>query len=178
MIIAISGSVGSGKTTISQLLTNKLNEIQKKRGEFSIKQFECVPLNSWAMDFKEKDISELQTFDFNLDKLVFKANSFINENSGRNIVFEGHFAHFINPDLVDFLFVINRDLKELKKEYEKRGYNEQKIKDNLEVESFNLCFYEALEEGFEEEKQVFVIDNSLDLDSIVNKIIETIGFQL
>lgn len=161
MIIAISGSVGSGKTTIAKELGSKLN-------------YQVICLNDWAIEFKEKEIKELQTFDFNLDGLIHKVNQYISNNLNKNIIFEGHFAHFINPDLVDFLFVINRDLKLLKEEYKKRGYNTQKIEDNLEVESFNLCFYEAIEEGYREEKQVFVIDNNSNLNSSLNKIIKVI----
>ncbi len=157
MIIAISGSVGTGKTTIAREVAKKLDA-------------QIVHLNDWALDFKIRDVSELQTFDFNLDGLIHKVNQYISNNLNKNIVLEGHFAHYINPELVDLLIVINRDLSILKKEYEKREYNQKKIEDNLEVESFNLCFYEGIEEGFEEERQIFCVDNNLDLNEIVKQI--------
>lgn len=137
MIIAISGAVGSGKTTIAKELAKRLN-------------WEILHLNELAEEYKIEQIEELETFDFDLDKLLedLEQKLFILKNQKKNIILEGHFAHFINPELVDFLFIINRDLKELKDEYKKRGYNKQKIADNLEVESFNLCFYEALEEEY------------------------------
>ena len=160
MIIVISGSVGSGKTSFSKFLV-----------EEELKDFEIVHLNNWAQDFKVKDVKELQTFDFNIDGLIAKVNRFISDNLSKNYIFEGHFAHFINPDLVDFLFVINRDLEGLKKEYEKRGYNAQKMKDNLEVESFNLCFYEGIEEGYKEEEQIFCLSNDKDLKKLVDEVV-------
>lgn len=135
MIIAISGSVGSGKTTVSKELSKKLN-------------YKILHLNDLAKEFKIKDVKELQTFDFNIDGLVAKVNREIADGKHKNTIIEGHFAHFLNPELVDYLFIINRDLNELREEYDNRGYNEQKIKDNLEVESFNLCFYEGIEEGY------------------------------
>jgi len=68
------------------------------------------------------------------------------------------------------------EIKELKKEYKIRKYNAQKIKDNLEVESFNLCFYEALENGYEEEDKVFCINNNSNMEisikTIMNKTCE------
>lgn len=139
MIIAISGSVGSGKTTISKQLATKLN-------------FEIIHLNELAQNYKLEQIEELDTFDFDLDKLLddLEEKLLILRNQKKDIILEGHFAHFINPEFVDFLFIINRDLVELKQEYKTRKYNKQKIEDNLEVESFNLCFYEALEEGYME----------------------------
>ena len=161
MIIAISGSVGTGKTTIAKNLGEKL-------------RYRVVHLNEFAKEFKLEEVKELQTFDFDIDRLVSKVNRDIADNLyGRDIIFEGHFAHFLNPDLIDFLIVINRDLKELKVEYKKRDYNEKKIKDNLEVESFNLCFYEGEEEGYKE-GQIICIENNKSIDEIVEKIIKKV----
>ncbi|MCH8519980.1 MAG: AAA family ATPase [Nanoarchaeota archaeon] len=148
MRIAISGSVGVGKTTITKLLSKKL-------------QFDIIHLNDIAQKFKKEDIIQLQTFDFDVEKcLNFIEKEFENKN---NIIFEGHFAHLLSPDFIDILIIINRDLKELHQEYIQRGYNEQKVKDNLEVESLNVCFYEAEEEGFKD-YQFIVFENSQDFE--------------
>ena len=159
MIIAISGSVGTGKTTIAKQLAKKLSN------------YEVVHLNDWAIEFRTNEVLELQTFDFNLDGLINKVNQYISNNLNKNIIFEGHFAHYINPELVDFLFIISRDLDKLKHEYKIRGYNKAKIDDNLEVESFNLCFYEGLEERYIEEKQIFCIDNNSNIEASVLEIL-------
>jgi len=177
MIIVISGSVGSGKTSISKELSKKLS-------------YDVVHLNDKAKIFKLNDDESVQTFDFDLDKLLVNVEKEIKllKENGKNVIFESHFAHFINPDLIDMLFVINRDLKDLKKEYIKRKYNDKKIKDNLEVESFNLCFYEAIEEGYGEEVEdlknlnkindsktkVFSIENNGSIDLVIEKIIKII----
>jgi broad-specificity NMP kinase len=155
MIIAISGSVGSGKTTFAKALGKKL-------------KFEVIHLNEWAEEFKIKDIEKLKTFDFDIDRLMEKVEKFIRKNEGKNYIFESHFAHFIYSDLVDVLIVLNRSLKELKKEYIERNYNEQKITDNLEVESFNLCFYEAEEEGYESE-QIIQLENNKTIEQLVDR---------
>lgn len=179
MIIAISGAVGTGKTSITKNLSKKLN-------------YEVLHLNDLAEKYKIEQIEELQTFDFDLDKLLedLEEKILILKSEKKNIILEGHFAHFISPELVDYLFIINRDLKELKEEYKIRGYNQQKILDNLEVESFNLCFYESLEEGYlengtieigfdgdieenildEDLGLVFCINNCGTLDDIVSEI--------
>ena len=148
MRISISGSVGVGKTTIAKLLAHKL-------------QFEIVYLNEVAQDFKLEDIEDLQTFDFDLKKCI----EYIEENfsQSQNIIFEGHFAHLLHPEFIDIVIIINRNLKELHQEYVQREYNEQKIQDNLEVESLNVCFYEAEEEGFKED-QFIVFENSQDFE--------------
>ena len=140
MIIAISGAVGSGKTSLSLDLGIKLG-------------YKVVPLNEIAKKFKLNDVKSLQTFDFDLDKLLdfVEKEIEIYRKEELDVIFEGHFAHFIDAKLIDCLFIVNRDLKTLKNVYLDRGYNEQKISDNLEVESFNLCFYEAIENGYGEE---------------------------
>lgn len=171
MIISISGSVGSGKTTISKELSKKLN-------------YKLINLNELAQKYKLEEIEKLQTFDFDLNKLLEELEEKIKIE--KNLILEGHFAHFINPKLIDYLFVINRDLKDLKQVYVQRKYNEEKIKDNLEVEAMNICFYEALEEGYRESGdgtilnknikngQVFTIENKKKVNDCLNEILERI----
>lgn len=157
MIIAISGCVGTGKTSLSNVLAEKLD-------------FEVLHLNEIALKYKIEEVLELQTFDFNLDDAISEIEKIMKEYKGvdsKNLIVESHFSHFINPELVDLLVVINRDLKLLEKEYISRGYNSLKIKENLEAESFNICFYEALEEGYVEEEQVFCFDNSKSVDELI-----------
>lgn len=162
MIIVISGSVGSGKTSSAKELSRLL-------------KIELIHLNEFAKDYEEGFDEKMQTFDFNLDALLIDIEEKLKEytKQGKSLILEGHFAHFINPDLVDVLFVISRDLKDLKQEYLSRGYLEDKISDNLEVEAFNLCFYEAEEEGYKE-GQFFLLDNSLDLEYLVEKMIRKV----
>ena len=56
---------------------------------------------------------------------------------------------------VDFVIVLERDLKSLKEELEKRGYNELKIKDNLESEAFKVCRMESVERFGKSKVKVF-----------------------
>ena len=156
MIIAISGSVGSGKTTVAQAFSD-------------VVRAECIHLTEVARAFILEEKKDLQTFDFDLDALCEHVERNI-LNSAKTQVVEGHFSHLLSPKYVDCVFVLNRDLKELRLEYEKRGYSKKKIRDNLEVESFNLCFYEALENGFQE-GQVFVVENNTCVKDCVDKIV-------
>lgn len=144
MRIAISGSVGVGKTTIAEQLAQKL-------------QFQCIHLNEIAQYFKIEEQKELQTFDFDVKECI---NYIENKYTySHNIIFEGHFSHLLSPSFIDIIIILNRDIAELKQEYKTREYSDKKIQQNIDVENFNVCFYEAEEEGFEEE-QFIVYENS------------------
>lgn len=174
--IAISGSVGSGKTTLAKELGKKLS-------------YEIIHLNELAKKYKIEEIKDLQTFDFDLDSLLDDFEDVLKQGKYNNCIIESHFSQYINPELIDVLVIVNRDLKELKQEYKIRNYNTQKIQDNLEVESFNLCFYEAEEQGYivgtsevlgstniqehnEENKgYVFAFDNSKSIEDLVEKVV-------
>ena len=157
MIIAVSGSCGSGKTTIAKGLAKMLD-------------IECVELHNIAQKFKIEDVKELQTFDFDVDECLNEVEEMY-LNNDVDVILEGHFAHLLSPQFVDVLVIVNRELSELKEEYISRGYNQQKIEDNLECEAFNVCFYEAEEEGYAQH-QFIVVSNSKNV--LVNEVIKTI----
>lgn len=166
MIIAISGSVGVGKTEL---------------GKYVSEYFSCeyLELNSYAEKYKINEVPSIQTFDFDIDRLLKDLESDIanKKKDNHSLVVESHFAHLINPKLVDILVIVNRDLEELKREYKKREYNSQKIKENLEVESFDLCFFEAEEEGYEPE-QFIKIENDEDIEDLQRRVVKKISNKL
>ncbi len=156
MRIIISGVPGTGKTTISKKLSEKLN-------------IKCYNLNKLAKNYKI-NIDEDETINFDLDKLLIDFEKKISQK--KDYIAESHFSHFIQPKYYDLLIILNRDLKELKEEYEKRGYKENKIKENLEAESFNICYFEALEEGTPKEK-ILNIENK-NTEETINTILNYI----
>ena len=60
---------------------------------------------------------------------------------------DSHLSHYIDPEYVDICFVTKCNLNELKDRLLKRHYNKHKIEENIEAEVFDVCYYEALEEG-------------------------------
>jgi adenylate kinase len=132
MIIAITGTPGTGKSTLAKLL--------KAKGFFvlSDKDFYKKLRKDLVIYYDKKletNIIDIERW----DKLVKKMKKkLINQV----IFIESHMSHLLE---VDFVIVLERDLKELRKEYEKRKYNQQKIKDNLEAEIFKVCYFESIE---------------------------------
>ena len=156
-IIILSGTPGCGKTSISKLLLKKL------------KNYKLIHLN----DMAEKYFLNSKG-NFNLDKLLFDLEK--NLNPKDNLIIEGHFSHFINPILIKYCFVLNRCQKNLIEEYKKRKYDKKKIDENLLCENMNIIFYEAIENGFVENENLFLIENNLNVEKVVDKIYKEITF--
>jgi adenylate kinase len=65
----------------------------------------------------------------------------------KGLIIDSHLSHLFFPEKIDFCIVIKTKLKELEKRLKKRNYNEQKVRENLDSEIFNVCFNEAVENG-------------------------------
>jgi adenylate kinase len=131
-VICVSGSVGSGKTTLSKKLAKSLKfeyvdvtkEIKKNRlsgGYDKVRKCEIV--------------DEKKLIKFLVEKI----------KKGKNLVIDSIFAHLIPKKYVNLCIVTTCELSELKKRLKKRKYSLSKIKDNLEVEIFDSFLIEAKE---------------------------------
>ena len=164
-VIVICGSVGSGKTEISKRVSKNFENSKV----FHLNDF----TKNYSIGFDEK----LNTYDFDLDKCLSefeKKHLRKKENDYDVLIIESHFSHFLNPKFVDLYIILNRDLKDLKKEYLKREYSKEKIKQNLECESFNIVFIEAKELKISD-KKIKLIRNK-NLEKTIKKVCDLIRF--
>lgn len=134
-IIVISGTPGTGKTT----LANELSLLFKKEA-INISNF--AKKHSILEEFDEKR----DTFEVSEEKLVEKLTEEI-EKSEDLMFIEGHMSHFLPKNRVKLCIICKCELKELKKRLEKRKYSETKVKENLECEIFDICLNEAIEKN-------------------------------
>jgi len=64
---------------------------------------------------------------------------------GKNLIVEGHYAvHVVPPKRASLVFVLRRDPRDLKRILKSRGYNEEKIKENLAAEILDVCLFDAV----------------------------------
>ncbi|UCF50068.1 MAG: adenylate kinase family protein [Thermoplasmatales archaeon] len=158
MIIALTGTPGTGKTSVAEVLKNK--------------GFEIVDLNKVACDNNfiiGKDIKR----DSNIVDLE-KINKYILENySGKDFVFvEGHLSHLLKN--VEKIVILRCHPKFLKKNLSKKKWNEDKIKENIEAEILDIILCEALELHLK--KDIFEINVSdKTIEQIADSIIEIIN---
>ena len=137
VIVAITGTPGTGKDTISGIVAKRLgwnlvdlNKLAKQKG--LIKGFDK------KRNCEIVDISGLK-------KEIKKIRG--------NAIIQSHYSHELNSDLV---IVLRTEPKELKKRLEKRGWLKEKIEENLEAEIMEVCNSEALQKT----KDVFEVSTS------------------
>jgi adenylate kinase len=137
MIIAITGTPGTGKTTIAKWLAVNIGydlvDIDKL--------LEIYPNIKSGFD------EEMDANIIDLDKLNKAFDDYINSYNKHNIVFDSHLSHYIDKKNVHLVIITHCELQELKKRLVERGYSEKKIRENIDAEIFDVCKTEAQENG-------------------------------
>jgi adenylate kinase len=126
MLVAISGTPGSGKTSVCE----KLRE----------DGYEVVDLNKLAFETEsvvgvdpERDVDIVDT-----DALREKVKELKND-----LVFlDGHFSHLMG---VDLSIVLRCNPDELKKRLEAKNWNKEKVRENVEAEAVDAITVESVE---------------------------------
>ncbi|WP_456416529.1 adenylate kinase family protein [Methanocaldococcus sp.] len=152
MRIAITGTPGVGKTTVSKVLGEKMGVKVIDITEF-VKKYKL---------YKEKDI-DMDSYVIDFEKL----ENFIKkiEDKEKTIILDGHVSHLLNPD---YTIVLRCNPEIIKKRLEERGYKPKKVLENVQAEILDVCLCES-------KGKVYEIDTTnKDVNDIVNEIIEAI----
>jgi adenylate kinase len=128
MIISLTGTPGTGKTSISKLL-NK-NNIDIIHLNNVIAKHKSI----FKMDHKRK------TKIVDIDKLNKIIGEIINKNN--LIIIEGHFSHLLK--YIDKVIVLRCHPSELKIRLNNKNWNKYKIKENIEAEILDIILCECI----------------------------------
>ena len=143
MIIIVSGCPATGKTTIARKIAKKKNlkyiDVNKLIKENKLYSYYNKKDKSYVIDVKK-----LNRFLINLIK------------KEKNLVLDSHLSHYLPSKYVDECIITKCNLRELKKRLMKRKYSNEKIRNNLDCEIFDICHIEALEN----KHKVWVVDTS------------------
>ncbi len=131
-IILITGTPGVGKTTVSTLLAQRLNA-------------RIIDINKLV---EEKHlytgIDEVRKYKIvDLDALFNEIDKKIDEISNEFIIIEGHLSHLFEKSSIVIVLRANPDV--LKQRMKIKGWEENKIRENIEAEAIDICSYEAYE---------------------------------
>ena len=164
MIILLTGTPGTGKTTISHLLAEKLgcqlvdiNHLVEEKHLYTgldpEKDYKIVDMDALerelfrivgsenTVDPKKdsiKDSTKASTNDFLNDS---SEDLSINPTKNSCIVIEGHLSHYFPQ--ADLVVVFRTEPTTLSERLRKRGWKETKIRENLEAEALDICTWEA-----------------------------------
>ncbi|WP_119721279.1 adenylate kinase family protein [Methanococcus maripaludis] len=155
MIIAITGTPGVGKSTVSKILFDKL----KSNDVSYINITEIVSKEGFYL---EKDV-EMDSFVVDFDKLT----EYIRSIKTEDLILDGHVSHYLNPD---YIVVLRANPLLIKNRLESRKYLPKKVMENVEAELLDVCLIESIEKN--DESKIFEIDCSeKNPENIVNEIL-------
>lgn len=146
-VIAISGTPGTGKTTLAKFLAKKL-------GLFHLQLKPYYQKISSGYDQKKRC--------YNVDYSKFKKLVLgkIKEHP-EGLVIDTHISHLLPRKMIDLVIVLTcSDLKKLRQRLIKRRYLKSKVEENLQAEIFQVCLEEAREKGH----KILVFDTGKGLD--------------
>ena len=167
-VVYISGTPGTGKTTIT-------NELEKR-----IDNIYCISVNEFAFDnhlvLGEDPDKGYKIID--IEKLNEKLNIFIYDNlkSYDLVVVEGHLSHLC--DSCDKCIVLRLNPRLLKERLEARNYSDEKIGENIEAEVLDVCSVEAYEKHKDNVHEIDTTDLSIDkvLELVEDVILDKTSF--
>ncbi len=137
-IIAVTGTPGTGKTTIAKKLAKKYNaeyvDVNKVIRTKRLQESYDKKRKSYMVDVNK------------LNKVLVKIIEYAKKHK-KSLIIDSHLSHYLPLTYVDCCYVTKTSLKKLKKRLQKRGYSRQKVAENMQCEIFDICCIEAQEAG-------------------------------
>ena len=165
-IIAVTGTPGTGKTTISKELAKKLSA-------------DHIDLNKYVLEH-----NKYSTYDLSRNCPIITQKSLRNavlseimpnyrKTPSKWIIIDSHMSHFLPTKAISFLIIVGcSKLKTLERRLKKRKYTEQKVRENLDSEIFEICKIEAIERH---PSAMYVDSSKKSAKSIASMIAKTIS---
>ncbi len=147
MIISLSGTPGTGKSTVGDKVAKRLG-------------YSVIELSDFIKHGSELEAS------VSLNELNNIAKSKLKENS----IIISHLAHMLTLGKIDLFIVLRCNPLKLIKRLKKRGYSKSKIYDNAMFEALDGTYIEATELH----KNVIQIENTKNLNLTIKQIVSFI----
>ena len=162
-IIIVTGTPCTGKTSVSKKLAAKLDASHVDLAELVKREKLYCGIDK-----------ERNSIIADLDKVSQRIKEVIQEAKG-DVIIDGHYAvHVVNPETVDFVFVLRKDPRRLKVLMERRGYSGKKLWENLEAEILDVCLLEAIDVCGKD--KVCEIDTTdMSIDEAVDEVLRVIN---
>lgn len=123
MRIALTGTPGTGKTTISTALR------------------ECYGVKTIDINEIVRAHQYVDKYDSRRDCVVVNLSALRAHRFRQNCILEGHLSHHLE---VDRVIVLRTDPKALEERLLRRGFSSEKVKENVEAEILDVVLIEAV----------------------------------
>ncbi len=151
--IIISGTPGTGKTTLSKALCKTLD-------------LELIDVKPLVKQLEEGYDQSKRCYIVDEKKLSRAFIKCISDVKKLPLI-DSHMSHFLPRKYTKLCIICRCNLKELKKRLEKKGYHNAKVRENLDCEIFEVCMNEAKEAGH----NILVIDTTSGINSkLINSV--------
>lgn len=157
-VIIVTGTPGTGKTTVAMRLAKKM-------------EYEYVDVNKViSRDKLSEGYDRKMKCKIIDEKKLSKALLRMIKGADNGLVIDSHMSHHLPASSVDICVVTKCNLKLLKGRMTRRKYSADKIKENLECEIMDVCLNEAEEDGHK--TLIVETDKKVDYDILSRKIIK------
>lgn len=131
MIISITGTPGTGKSTLAKLISNSL-------------AIELIDLTEFIRKRKLNCGFDrnMKSMIVEVEKMGKEFHNFIKDHNPEIIIVEGHLSHFVSPDIC-FVLRLRPDI--LEKRLKKRRFSKAKIRENVQAEILDIIYTESIE---------------------------------
>jgi adenylate kinase len=133
MIVSLSGTPGTGKTTVAKMID---------RSDYVI-----IPMNELSRDYLGEYDEARATTEVEIDRLVQDIKDeviSIPQGTETHTIIEGHLSHHLP---VVRIIVLRSSPKVLEERLSHRDYTGEKIRENMEAEALGVISIEAFETG-------------------------------
>jgi adenylate kinase len=159
MIILITGTPGTGKSTVSKILNKKLDSVLLDIN----KLVEDKNLYSGYDKKRKFKIVNLNALFAEIEKLI--------TNKDQIIIIEGHLSHYFEKS--DVTIVLRANPNVLRERLKNKGFDDSKIQENIEAEAIDLCTWESF--NIHENKTNEIDTSNITPETVVNHIIDIIN---
>ena len=130
-LVIISGTPGTGKTTVSNKISEMIDATIITLNELAISE-------GLIHNFDKKRDTNVVDID-RLVSHVLKKVEELKENGKQLLIIESHFSDIVPNAMINYAIVLRCEPSELSDRLEKRNYRKEKIAENLQAEILGNC---------------------------------------
>ena len=160
-VIVITGTPGTGKTTIARKLIKKLNF-------YNLDVNKIISKNKLSESYDKKRKTKIIDVNKLNKTLIFEIKNIKKTEEYDGIIIDSHLSHYLPKKYVDFCIVAKCSINELSKRLKRKRFHKEKIQENLQAEIFDICYNEAAEK----KHKIIKIDTTkgFNIDDIIHKL--------